>query len=97
MQWVALETSATLSVWAVRDSLVMLLFANGSPEYYERIGDDDAVAFHGVVATTSGRQMGTLDLPGPVQARDSKGRLYIRLSNVPDRREFGIYELLGLE
>lgn len=93
MQRVALETSATLSVRAVADSLVVLVFANLSPEYYERIGDDDAVAFHAVVATTSGRQLGTLDLPGPVQARDSQGRLYIRLSNVPDQREIGIYEV----
>lgn len=93
MQRIAVETSTVLSVWALHDSLAMLVFANRSDDYYDRIGDDTAVQFFGVVVSTSGEQMGGVDLPGPVLGRDDLGRLYIRLSNIPDEREIGVFEV----
>ena len=71
----------------------MLVFANRSSDYYDRLGDDTAVQYYGAVSSLSGMQLVGLDLPGPIFARDDRGHLYIRLSNVPDEREIGVFQL----
>ena len=56
--------------------------------------NDTAASFYGAIATFNGEQLGTVDLPGPVLGQDDYVQLYIRLSNIPDKREIGIYEVI---
>lgn len=89
----AVTTSRTSSVWWVRDSVLLASFSNKSPGFYDNIGDEAFVTYYAMIAAASGEQLGTLTLPGPILARDEGGRLYVRLSNVPDERRIGVYEV----
>ena len=79
------NTSQTLTVWIVRDAFVIVEFANR--------GSDGVAHYYAIVSSIVGEQLATLTLPGPIMARDSKGQLYIRLSNVPDYRRIGVFDL----
>jgi hypothetical protein len=90
---VALNISATDSPWLVGDSLVVLSFHNKKTGYYEKEGGEAYTQNYAIVASTTGEQYGELELPGTVLGSDSRGRLYIQLSDVPDERKIGVYEI----
>lgn len=88
------ETSRALSVFIVRDKFVVLYFINAAPDYQDRVGDDRASEHFATLTSMGGEQLATLTLPGPIMGHDDDGMLYIRLSSIPDEREFGVYELV---
>jgi hypothetical protein len=91
---VALNMSATTSPWLLNDSLVVLSFRNKKAGYYdENEGAEAYTKNYAIVASTTGEQYGELELPGTVLGSDSRGRLYIQLSDVPDERKIGVYEI----
>lgn len=91
----AVAASTALRVFVIGNEYLVLYFVNMHRDYYDRVGDDRAVDHYAVVATTGGKQLAALTLPGPIVARDERDLLYIRLSSVPDEREVGVYELVA--
>lgn len=86
------STSRTYAVYIIRGQFVVMYFSNASPNY--QAGADRTKEHFAVVATIDGEHLAALTLPGPILTQDDRDRLYIRLSSVPDQREFGVYELV---
>lgn len=78
----------------LRDSVVVQVYANHSKEYYAQSEfAPSKQEYYATLGTIDSKKRLHLTLPGEVLARDEKGRLYVELNPVPDKRKIGIYEV----
>ena len=91
------QISLTNRVFLTKDAaLAVLSFVNIKPGWHDRRGDDSLVDHYVLIVDTRSEQLvGMQQIPGPLLAKDGQDRFYIRLSNVPDRRILGVFELVS--
>lgn len=91
-----MERASNLSfmwhTYVVNDSTLVQTFQNRTMAYYDQQSEDE-MSFYAVIADVSGEPTGTVQLDGPMVARDDQGRVYVRRSNRPDRRIIDVYEV----
>ncbi len=91
---ISLQASGMSGVYFVSDTLVVAHFRNLRPGYYVGEGIDlMQVDSYGVVVSVTGSWQQPVEFPGPVLGRDAAYRLYVLLSDEPDRRLIGRFRV----
>ncbi len=94
MKEIALRVSGMSGVYFVSDTLVVAHFRNLQPGYYVGEGIDlMQVDSYGVVVSVTGSWQQPLAFSGPVLGWDAAYRLYVLLSDEPDRRLIGRFRV----